>query len=141
MRWRTDLNQAIEPVAKPWVANASAELVGPGVWKLLGGRVESDMGGQWLIQAPDGLVLIEGHAGLSFEREWAAIGAAGFDPRQVKYVLATHEHGDHAPGAYLWRVVTGAAVRLQPRDGLWPAAPHPDGLGLRLPSPRTDRPP
>jgi hypothetical protein len=27
---------------------------------------------------------------------------------KVKYVLATHEHGDHAPGAYLWRVVTGA---------------------------------
>jgi glyoxylase-like metal-dependent hydrolase (beta-lactamase superfamily II) len=29
---------------------------------------------------------------------------------QVKYVLLTHEHGDHAPGAYLWRVVTGAQV-------------------------------
>ncbi len=27
---------------------------------------------------------------------------------RVKYVLATHEHGDHTPGAYLWRVVTGA---------------------------------
>ncbi len=27
---------------------------------------------------------------------------------RVKYVLATHEHGDHAPGAYLWRVATGA---------------------------------
>ncbi len=37
-----------------------------------------------------------------------AIEAAGLDPRQVKYVLATHEHGDHGPGAYLWRVVTGA---------------------------------
>jgi len=47
-------------------------------------------------------------SGLSFESEWAAIKAVGLDPRRVKYVLATHEHGDHAPGAYLWRVVTRA---------------------------------
>ena len=66
------------------------------------------VGGQWLIEAPEGLILIEGHAGLSFEREWAAIASTGLDPRSVKYVLATHEHGDHAPGAYLWRVATGA---------------------------------
>ncbi|HZY89288.1 MAG TPA: FG-GAP-like repeat-containing protein, partial [Gemmataceae bacterium] len=58
--------------------------------------------------APDGLILIEAHSALSFEAEWAAIKAVGLDPAQVKYVLATHEHGDHAPGAYLWRVVTGA---------------------------------
>jgi len=32
------------------------------------------------------------------------------DPMQMKYVLLTHEHGDHAPGAYLWRVVTGVQV-------------------------------
>src|SRR5262249_47666995 len=49
---------------------------------------------------PDGLILIEGHAGLSFEREWAAIASTGLDPARVKYVLATHEHGDHAPGAF-----------------------------------------
>src|SRR5262249_24252639 len=106
--WRVDLGETIKPVAKPWVAKATTEPLAPGVWKLPGGRVESDLGGQWLIQAPDGLILIEGHAGLSFEREWAAIAAAGLDPKQVKYLLATHEHGDHAPGAYLWRVVTGA---------------------------------
>ena len=31
----------------------------PGVWQLPGGRVESDLGGQRLIEAPDGLILIE----------------------------------------------------------------------------------
>ena len=65
-------------------------------------------GGSGSSEAPGGLILIEGHAGLSFEREWAAIASTGLDPSQVKYVLATHEHGDHAPGAYLWRVATGA---------------------------------
>src|SRR5262249_22779125 len=52
--------------------------------------------------------LIEGHSALSFESEWAAIKAVGLDPMRVRYVLATHEHGDHAPGAYLWRVIAGA---------------------------------
>jgi metallo-beta-lactamase class B len=107
-RWQTDLNKEVPKSPKPWVANARATPTVPGVWQIPGGRVESDLGGQCLIEAPDGYILIEGHAGLSFEREWAAMTAVGLDPRKVKYVLVTHEHGDHAPGAYLWRVVTGA---------------------------------
>lgn len=106
--WQTNLNDAVPKTPKPWVTNARATPIVPGVWQIPGGRVESDLGGQRLIEAPDGYILIEGHAGLSFEREWAALEAVGLDPRTVKYVLATHEHGDHAPGAYLWRVVTGA---------------------------------
>jgi glyoxylase-like metal-dependent hydrolase (beta-lactamase superfamily II) len=106
--WQTDLNKAVKPGLKPWVANARAMPLAAGVWQLPGGRVESDLGGQRVIEAPDGLILIEAHAGLSFESEWAAMQAVGLDPKRVKYVLATHEHGDHAPGAYLWRVVAGA---------------------------------
>jgi glyoxylase-like metal-dependent hydrolase (beta-lactamase superfamily II) len=135
--WRTDLAATASPVAKPWVAKASAEALGPGVWKLPGGRVESDLGGQWLIKAPDGLILIEGHAGLSFEREWAAIAGAGFDPGQVKYVLGTHEHGDHAPGAYLWRVVTGArfVASAEMAYGLQHHIPLVSGYGFHPPVP------
>jgi glyoxylase-like metal-dependent hydrolase (beta-lactamase superfamily II) len=107
-RWQTDLNRRVRRGLKPWVEKARALPIAAGVWQLPGGRVESDLGGQRLIEAPDGLILIEAHAGLSFESEWAAIKAVGLDPMRVKYVLATHEHGDHAPGAYLWRVVTGA---------------------------------
>ena len=106
--WQTDLNKEVPKSPKPWVANARATPIVKGVWQIPGGRVESDLGGQRVIEAPEGLILIEGHAGLSFEREWAAMEAVGLDPKKVKYVLATHEHGDHAPGAYLWRVVTGA---------------------------------
>jgi metallo-beta-lactamase class B len=106
--WQVDLNKLVPTSPKPWVANARAMPIVKGVWQLPGGRVESDLGGQRVIEAPDGLILIEGHAGLSFEREWGAMEGVGLDPRKVKYILATHEHGDHAPGAYLWRVVTGA---------------------------------
>jgi metallo-beta-lactamase class B len=107
-RWRTDLNKTVKHGLKPWVEKARAEPIAKGLWQLPGGRVESDLGGQRVIEAPDGLILIEAHAALSFESEWAAMKAVGLDPMRVKYVLATHEHGDHAPGAYLWRVVTGA---------------------------------
>ena len=108
--WRTDLNQAAKPGDKPWTKNQKADKYGPGVWRTNGGLAHSDLGNQILIEAPQGLLLIDPNAGASFEQNWARIKGAGLDPMQVKYVLLTHEHGDHAPGAYLWRVVTGAQV-------------------------------
>ncbi len=107
-QWRSDLNQAVPHTEKAWVTKANAEPIVQGLWGLPGGRVQSDLGGQRVIEAPDGLILIEAHAGLSFDREWAAMQKAGLDPMRIRYVLATHEHGDHSPGAYLWRVTTGA---------------------------------
>jgi metallo-beta-lactamase class B len=135
--WRTDLNQAVPRVPKPWVANARATPIVPGVWQLPGGRVESDLGGQRVIEAPDGLILIEAHSGLSFEREWEAMKAVGLDPMRVKYVLATHEHGDHAPGAYLWRVVTGArfVCSAEMAYTLQHHVPINSGYGLHPPVP------
>src|SRR5205823_1426032 len=61
--WKTDLNKVVPAAVKPWVANARATPIVPGLWQLPGGRVESDLGGQRLIEAPDGLILIEAHAG------------------------------------------------------------------------------
>ena len=103
-----ELDVLVPATEKPWVKNAKATELAKGLWQLPGGRVESDLGGQRVIVGTDGLILIEGHAGLSFESEWSAMKAAGLDPTQVKYVLTTHEHGDHSPGAYMWRVTTGA---------------------------------
>jgi glyoxylase-like metal-dependent hydrolase (beta-lactamase superfamily II) len=95
---------------KPWTKNQKAEAVAPGIWRTNGGRAHSDLGSQILIEAPRGLILIDPNAGESFEQNWARMVGSGFDPMQIKYVLVTHEHGDHAPGARLWRVVTGAQV-------------------------------
>jgi metallo-beta-lactamase class B len=133
--WRVDLSEAV-PAAKSWV-KARAEPIGENVWKLPGGRVESDLGGQWLVRAPHGLILIEGHAGLSFEREWAAVASTGLDPARVKYVLATHEHGDHAPGAYLWRAATGAefVCSAEMAYGLQHHIPLGTGYGFHPPVP------
>lgn len=108
--WQIDLNKAVQPGDKPWTRNQRPGRVAPGIWRTNGGLAHSDMGSQHLVEAPRGLILIDPSGGASFEQNWAKIRGAGFDPRQVKYVLITHEHGDHAPGAYLWRVVTGAQV-------------------------------
>src|SRR5262249_38906626 len=37
------------------------------------------------------------------------IRAAGLDPKDIRYVLLSHGHGDHAGAAYLWRA-PGAKV-------------------------------
>jgi len=108
--WQTDLNAAAKPGDKPWTKRQKADKTAPGVWRTNGGLAHSDMGSQILVEAPQGLILIDPNAGVSFEQNWARIEGAGLDPMQVKYVLLTHEHGDHAPGAYLWRLVTGAQV-------------------------------
>jgi hydroxyacylglutathione hydrolase len=124
-------------VDAPWIANAKAEKINDGLWQLPGGRVESDLGGQRVIEGQDGLILIEGHAGLSFEREWRAMKAVGLDPGQVKYVLTTHEHGDHSPGAYLWRVTTGAKFICSEEMAytLQHHIPQSTGYGLHPPVP------
>src|SRR5262249_21344053 len=34
---------------------------------------------------------------------WQRLEAAGVKPSEVRYVLLSHSHGDHAGAAYLWR--------------------------------------
>jgi metallo-beta-lactamase class B len=135
--WRTDLNKAAVPGDKPWTRNQKADPLGPGVWRTNGGLAHSDMGSQILIEAPKGLILIDPNSAASIEQNWARIRGAGLDPMQVKYVLPTHEHGDHAPGAYLWRVVTGAQVVASPEMAyvLQHHIPGGTGYGFHPPVP------
>jgi glyoxylase-like metal-dependent hydrolase (beta-lactamase superfamily II) len=135
--WQADLNQMATPGKKPWLAKQQAAQVGPGVWRSNSGRAHSDLGGQYVVQAPQGLILIDPNAGLSLEQNWARLEGAGLDPRQVRYVLLTHEHGDHAPGAYLWRVITGAKVVASAETAyiLQHHIPIGTGYGLHPPNP------
>ncbi|MGO1000317.1 subclass B3 metallo-beta-lactamase [Lysobacter sp. CA196] len=63
-----------------------------------------------LITSEQGHVLIDGATEKAAPQIEANIRKLGFDPRQVRYLLNSHEHNDHAGGlAYLQRV-TGATV-------------------------------
>ena len=108
--WERDLKTLAKHSNQLAPKNAKAARIVPGIWTSGGGSTHSDLGGQYVIQAPQGLILIDPNAGLSFAQYWARIQGAGLDPYQVRYVLLTHEHGDHAPGAYLWCCITGAQV-------------------------------
>jgi glyoxylase-like metal-dependent hydrolase (beta-lactamase superfamily II) len=113
--WKSDLSQNARRGERPWAhAEHPPTKIGPGVWRTGSGRDPSDAGNQVVIEAPDGLILVDPNSGHSFEQNWTSIKAAGLDPATVKYVLPTHEHGDHAPGAYLWRLATGAKVVASP---------------------------
>ncbi|MBM4042707.1 MAG: MBL fold metallo-hydrolase [Planctomycetes bacterium] len=135
--WRTDLNEAVPPGDKPWTKSQQAGKIGPGIWRTNGGFAHSDMGAQLVVEAPDGLIMIDPNAGASFEQNWAKIQGAGLDPKKVKYVLLTHEHGDHAPGSYLWRVVTGAQVIASAETAyvLQHHLPNETGYGFHPPNP------
>jgi len=135
--WRRDLNPTARQGRKPWTRSQKAGRIGPGIWGTNGNLAHSDMGSQYLVEAPDGLILIDANSGHSFEQNWARIRGAGLDPMKVRYVLLTHEHGDHAPGAYLWRVVTGARVVASRQTAyvLQHCLPDHTGYGFHPPNP------
>jgi len=135
--WRTDLNEAVPPGDKPWTKKQQPGKIAPGIWRTNGGFAHSDLGSQLVIEAPDGLILIDPNAGASFEQNWARIQGAGLDPMKLRYVLLTHEHGDHAPGSYLWRVTTGAQVVASAEMAyiLQHHLPSETGYGFHPPNP------
>ncbi len=66
-----------------------------------------------LVTSAQGHVLIDGATEAAGPLIEANIRALGFDPQDVKYIVNSHEHHDHAAGiAYLQRA-TGAEVRVR----------------------------
>ncbi|MDK2761960.1 MAG: subclass B3 metallo-beta-lactamase [Sphingopyxis sp.] len=63
-----------------------------------------------LIVAPDGLVLIDGATEKAAPGILANIRALGFDPANVRHLLASHEHLDHVGGLKALQDATGASV-------------------------------
>ncbi len=135
--WTTNLATAARHGQKPWTVNRVPDHLGPGVWRINTGRFESDLGSQIVIEAPDGLLIVDPNSGHSIEQNLAAMRGAGLDPMRVKFILPTHEHGDHAPGAYLWRVMTGAKVIASPEMAytLQHDLPYTSGYGFHPPIP------
>jgi metallo-beta-lactamase class B len=64
----------------------------------------------FLIVTPDGLIVIEGGLEETAPQILANIRTLGFDPKQVKLILSSHAHFDHAGGIDALRRATGAKV-------------------------------
>ena len=63
-----------------------------------------------LVTSEDGHVLIDGGTESAGPLVEANIRALGFDPKDVKYLLNSHEHFDHAGGLAYLQGVTGASL-------------------------------
>lgn len=93
----------------------------PGTWQIshpfLG---EHEIVGSYLLAGGNDLVIIDPGPGSMLESLFASIREAGFEPRDVTHILATHIHLDHA-GA------TGSLVRQLPNAQVYvhgKGAPH-----------------
>ncbi len=108
-----------------------------------------------LITTPEGHFLIDGATDEAAEGIADNIRKLGFDPRDVRYLLGTHEHLDHAGGLAKLKQITGAQFAVRdaakvameaglpqgddPQHGLHPAFPGikaeriiNDGESLRI---------
>jgi len=63
-----------------------------------------------LVTSPKGHVLIDGATEQAAPAILANIRAAGFDPKQVRWIAMTHEHNDHVGGLAALKAATGAKV-------------------------------
>ena len=81
-----------------------------------------------LIETTAGLVLIDAGPAEAAPLVLANIRALGFDPKQVKWMLSTHEHFDHAGGFAALQAATGAKLAAGPfaAQALRSGTPYPD---------------
>lgn len=80
----------------------------------------------YLIPTNDGLVLIDTTYDRTVDHVLAGIEAMGFDPADIRYIFATHWHGDHFEGAPRIHALSGAKVGMVGPD--WDALPDHAGL-------------
>jgi glyoxylase-like metal-dependent hydrolase (beta-lactamase superfamily II) len=74
----------------------------------------------YLLQGDDGLALVDVGPAASVDRIMGGVRSAGHDPRDVRHIMLTHVHLDHAGAAgTLARLIPQARVYVHPRG-----APH-----------------
>ena len=91
----------------------------------------------YLLVTSDGLILIDSLYGKWAREIPSKIKQLGFDPRDLKYVIVTHGHFDHAGGAARLQRRLGARVVMTAEDWALAAEP-PDHPLFAMPVPAED---
>jgi glyoxylase-like metal-dependent hydrolase (beta-lactamase superfamily II) len=138
LRWKTALPAAAAPRLDEPLKPVFAEVPVYSVGRV--GPEHAYVGDTWLIKTDQGGILVDagGTSGVPYTVE--KIRAAGVDPDDVRYLLLSHSHGDHANAAYLWRA-RGAEV-VAPASAAFATAwvnAEWTGYGVSVPCP-IDRP-
>ena len=91
----------------------------------------------YLIETGEGLILIDSLYGSWLPVLLNNIRELGFDPADVKYLINTHGHFDHAGGSALFQKVYGSRVVMTAED--WQVAQaKPELAAFYMPTPRVD---
>ena len=69
-----------------------------------------------LLSTSEGLILIDTTFDEDADTVLENIRKVGFDPKDIKYILVTHAHGDHVGGARRIQEATGATVGMARKD-------------------------
>ena len=77
-----------------------------------------------LIDTGDGLIMIDTGYANTFHMVVEAVKALGFEPKEIKYIINTHWHGDHTEASGMMAALTGAENVISRID-----APDVEGLG------------
>ena len=71
----------------------------------------------WALTTSDGIIVIDTLFDYAIEPEMVdGLTALGLDPRNIKYVVVSHAHGDHDQGAALLQSRYGAKVVMGAAD-------------------------
>jgi glyoxylase-like metal-dependent hydrolase (beta-lactamase superfamily II) len=106
-RWKTALPVADVPPLKEPLRPVFEDMPVYSVGRV--GTEHAYVGDIWLIKTKEGGILVDTGGTSGVPLTWQRLKAAGVDPKEVRYVLLSHSHGDHAGAAYLWRT-QGAKV-------------------------------
>lgn len=100
------------------------------------GYVGIDWVAAYVIRTSEGLILIDSLYGKWVPHLEAGLRKLGLDPADVRYVLATHGHIDHAGGAAYFQKRYGARIVMSKNDwALAAEAPPTPYFAFPLPSP------
>jgi metallo-beta-lactamase class B len=79
--------------------------IAPGLWQVGGSNISV-----FLLTTPEGHILIDGGYAATAHRVIENIERAGFDPTDIRILLNTHTHMDHAGGLAEIKAATGATL-------------------------------
>ncbi|MEW9797978.1 MBL fold metallo-hydrolase [Alteromonas sp. CYL-A6] len=73
----------------------------------------------YLIEQAHGLMLLDGCSRADVDRVCTFINELGRDVSELKWIVVTHMHPDHAGGAHALRKRSGAKILAHPKAPLW----------------------
>jgi len=93
----------------------------------------------WALDTPDGIILIDSLTTAKDAQQYVIDGlrSVGLDPARIRYILVSHEHGDHYGGAPLIQQLSGARVGMS--EPAWTGLERMTSASLLAASPRPKR--